>query len=418
MDGNRVMKLPSKKEGLYKGYFIITGYHTLDESFTVGLSMDDEVQPVGAFTGGMSREEKQSLKETIMANPLRNRHPMVWVNPGICVELTFESMEQGRLMNPSFQAFRFSMDWRECTWNKLIVLNASDPHQVKLTHPDKIIWEHPRIDKEGFVAYLIQVSPYMLPFLRKRVLTTIRYPHGVPGESFYQKNSPDYAPDFIKTAEWNGNIVCNDLSALIWLGNQLAVEYHIPFQTVETELPLEIVIDLDPPGRERFPLAVKAALELKAVFDSFGIVSFPKLSGGKGLQIHIPIPGDASLTYEDTRILTSFLADYLVQKHPDDFTVERLKKNRGERLYVDYIQHAAGKTIVCPYSARGNEEATVAAPLYWHEVNGQLTAKTFNIPFVLDRLAGGECPMRHFFQTDNRSLLTVLSMLKEKKRKK
>lgn len=418
MDGNKMLELLPSRTGLtYKGYFFVLGYHTLDNHFIAGLNMEGEAHPIGAFIHGMNKEEQQSLMEIIQANPLRTQQSIVWVTPGICVELTFDSIENGRLVKPTFQTFRFSMDWKECTWNKLIIENAPVQNQVNLTHPDKIIWHTPRIDKESFISYLIQISPYMLPFLQQRTLTTIRYPKGIAGESFYQRNCPDYAPDYIKTVVKSdiSYILCNDLSTLIWLGNQLAIEYHIPFQRVETDLPLEVVIDLDPPSRDYFPLAVKAALELKAVFDSFGIVSFPKLSGGKGLQIHIPVPRDASLTYDDTRILTSFLAEFLVQKHPEDFTIERLKKNRGSRLYIDYVQHAAGKTIICPYSTRGNEDATVATPLYWHEVNEHLTVKKFNIPFVLDRLSNGDCPMQHFFDTDNHSLLPVLSLLREKK---
>lgn len=417
MEENRVAKyLLPRRVSLYQGVFIVMGYHALEESFMVGLHIEDEVQPLGSFIHGIKQAEKQTLKETVLANSVRTEHPMVWVSPGICVEITFESIENGKLMKPAFQAFRLSMDWKACTWNKMIIENAAVQEPFNLTHPDKVIWDNPRIDKESFVAYLIQISPYMLPFLQNRALTTIRYPKGIPGESFYQRNCPDYAPDFIKTSERNGivNIVCNELSTLIWLGNQLAIEYHIPFQTIETDLPLEIVLDLDPPSGNHFPLAVKAALELKTVFDSFGIISYPKLSGGKGLQIHIPLPRSSSLTYEDIRILTSFLADYLVQKHPEDFTIERLKKNRGARLYIDYVQFAAGKTIICPYSTRGNEQATVATPLYWHEVNDQLTAGKFNIPNVLNRLANGDCPMRNFFQTDNHSLFPVLSMLKDK----
>src|SRR5690606_6352345 len=103
--------------------------------------------------------------------------------------------------------------------------------------------------KEHYLLYLEQVAPYLLPFLQKRALTAIRYPHGVSGEHFYQKNVPDYAPEFVQTKriEDIDYIVCNDLPTLFWLGNQLALEFHIPFQTVDTDCPTEIVFDLDPP---------------------------------------------------------------------------------------------------------------------------------------------------------------------------
>lgn len=288
-------------------------------------------------------------------------------------------------------------------------------NEVKITSSDKTIWEAPYINKEKYIAYLIQVAPFILPFLENRTLTIVRYPHGIPGESFYQKNCPNYAPSFIKTKEVDDiqYIVCNDLSTLIWLGNQLAIEFHIPFQTIETNRPVEIVFDLDPPNKACFPLALKAAKEIKTIFDSFDIISYPKLSGNKGLQIHIPIKG-GSLSYDETRLFTSFVAGYLVEKFPHDFTIERLKKNRGGKLYIDYIQHAEGKTIICPYSTRGNEKATVAAPLFWEELNEKLRVEKYNIPFVLDRLLNEDCPMNDFFEQANHSLVNIISSLKEK----
>ncbi|MBD2869976.1 DNA ligase D [Paenibacillus sp. IB182493] len=408
--------LLTKKPAASKGFFFLLGYSLNDESFMVGVLKDNAILPVGSFATGLKREEARSLLETIRTHQVRSDRTAIRVNPGICVELSFDAAEGDRLINPAFRSFQFGMDWKACTWNKLIVDQAPVRPEVKLTHPDKIVWDNPRIDKEGYAAYLVQIAPQMLPFLKNRVLTTIRYVHGVPGEAFYQKNCPDYAPDFIQTAVESGirYIVCNDLSTLLWLGNQLAIEFHIPFQTVGEEKPLEIVFDLDPPGRERFPLAVKAASELRTVFEQFGIRSYPKLSGGKGLQIHIPLSRNTSLTYDDTRIFTAFIADYLVERFPDDFTTERLKKNRGARLYVDYIQHAAGKTIVCPYSARGNAEATVAAPLYWDEVNARLRPDTYNLPFVLNRLATGEEPMRDFFEQENKALIPLIAQLKHK----
>ncbi|MBP3040803.1 non-homologous end-joining DNA ligase [Bacillaceae bacterium Marseille-Q3522] len=286
---------------------------------------------------------------------------------------------------------------------------------VNITHPEKMIWKNHDIRKEDFLTFLVNISSYLLPFLKNRILTVIRYPHGIPGESFYQKNCPDYAPDFIQTVEDNGihYIVCNDLQTLLWLGNQLAIEYHVPFQTFSASGPSEIVFDLDPPDRNGFPLAIKAAQEMKQLFDSFEIISYPKLSGNKGLQIHIPI-SNPSLTYEDTRIFTQFIATYLVEKFPDAFTIERLKKNRGKKLYVDYVQHAEGKTIICPYSSRGNEIATVAAPLFWEEVKENLKVENFHIPYVLDRLSKKPCPMQDFFLQKNNNLEPIIAFLKKK----
>ncbi|MDQ0059166.1 DNA ligase D [Paenibacillus harenae] len=400
-----------KSGGPYSGLFFIAGYDQVNESFIAGLQEDSNTVQVGSFSGGLRPEEKQTLIQTIMANRIDNvDSKVVRIKPGICVELQFESVENNRLMQPAFRTFRLTARWTECTWNKLIIDNAPVSGDVTITHPDKMIWPESRIDKEAYAAYLLQISPLMMPFLRNRILTTIRYPHGVPGESFYQKNRPDYAPDFVRSETVGGinYIVCNDLSTLLWLGNQAAIEFHTPFHTIGMEKPLDIVFDLDPPSEDKLSLAIKAAIEMKTVFDGFGIVSYPKLTGGKGMQIHIPLGRDSALTYEDARVFTAFIAKYVTEKHPEDFTTERLKKNRGNRLYVDYVQHAPGKTMICPYSARGRVGATVAAPLYWEEVNGRLTAEAYTVRTVLDRLAAKACPMHDFWEQDNTRILSQL----------
>jgi len=370
---------------------------------------------MGTFSKGMKKEEKKLLIQTILNNQRQNEDGMIYIDPGICVEVSFRTIENGQLIDASFSTFKFDMVWEQCTWESLILNNTSVSQDVTFTNLDKVIWENLLIRKEGLLSYLCEISSYILPFLRERILTTIRYPNGIKGESFFQKNCPDYAPSFIQTIEKEGThfIVCDDISTLLWLGNQLAVEFHIPFQTIHEESPLEIVFDLDPPSRAHFSLAIKAAVEMKRIFDGLGIVSFPKLSGSKGIQIHIPI-SNLPLSYSDTRIFTSFISNYLIEQFPDDFTIERFKKNRGGRLYIDYVQHAEGKTLICPYSTRGKEDATVAAPLYWDEVNDNLKIETFNIPFVLNRMEKIKCPMENYFEHNNSSLMDIIFTLKEK----
>ncbi len=269
--------------------------------------------------------------------------------------------------------------------------------QVTITSPLKPVWPDKNIRKQDYLIYLTQASPYLLPFLQNRSLTVIRYPHGVGGESFFQKNCPAYAPDYIKRHKENGieYIVCDNLETLIWLGNQLAIELHVPFNRIDSHQPSEIVFDLDPPSRESFHLAVEAALIFKDVLDRLKLISFVKTSGNKGLQIYIPLP-EKRYTYEETRLFTSFLSDYLVAREPEWFTTERLKKNRGKRLYVDYVQHAEGKTIIAPYSLRANPQALVSTPLYWHEVTRTLLPDDFPMEVIMPRIQANGCPFADF----------------------
>jgi bifunctional non-homologous end joining protein LigD len=255
---------------------------------------------------------------------------------------------------------------------------------VTITNAEKLLWNG--ITKADYLNYLARISPLMLPFLHDKPLTVIRFPDGISGEAFYQRNCPDYAPDFINTVEHHDNnyIICSDLPSLLWLGNQAAIEFHIPFSSYQSEMPSEIVFDLDPPSQEAFYLAVQAAKQIKKNLDRLGLTGFLKLSGNKGLQIHIPLPLD-TFSYEQTKQFTSFMANYLVEMNPDLFTIERLKKKRKGRLYIDYVQHAAGKTIIAPYSARGNKDGLVAAPIEWSELTDHLTPLDFTMKEVMQR---------------------------------
>jgi len=286
---------------------------------------------------------------------------------------------------------------------------------IQLTNITKILWEKKGVRKIDYLNYLMAVSPYMLPFVRDRLLTTIRFPNGIQKEKFYQKNCPDYAPEFVQTKREDDIdfIMCQDEVTLLWLGNQSAIEYHVPFSTIHSVKPAEIVLDLDPPSRRDFKLAVEAALLLKEALDRLHLISFVKTSGNKGLQIYIPLPDDV-FSYDETRVFTSFMARYLVEKEPAWFTTERLKSKRGKRLYVDYVQHAEGKTIIAPYSLRGNEEALAATPLEWKEVNRSLSPEEFPIEAIEQRLKEKGCPFRggYFEAKQNQPFKVVLEHLR------
>lgn len=377
--------------------FFITGYDESNGYFNVGVHHQGNILSVGSFTHGMDDEERNALLHIIKEHGKKNGK-MIEIIPSICVKLKFLSYIQGQLREPSFHSFALESSWEACSFLQLKIAGKHLHKDVHFTHLEKILWPHGEIKKEDFLTYMVEISPNMLPILKDRALTVVRYPHGMLGEAFFQKNCPDYAPSFVKTVKVDtiNYIVCEDFSTFMWLCNQLAIEFHIPFHTLHSQNPKEIVFDLDPPSQNHFQLAIRAALELKKCFEKFNIEVFPKLSGNKGIQLHIPLKSE-SLTYDETRTFTAFFAQYLVEQFPDLFTTERLKKNRGERLYVDYIQHAEGKTIICPYSVRGNEYGTVAAPLFWDEVDDQLDVSTYTMDFVLKRLKERGCPMKSSF---------------------
>jgi len=383
--------------------------------FHGGVYKEEQLVEVVTFKHGLKEEELKTLTAFFQTKGNKLSETIWELEPSICVDIACIDFDGKKLREPRFHAFNFEFQAFNCDWKhtqrQLFPLSQT----IQITHPDKPIWPASGIQKDDYIFYLQNISSYILPFLSDRLLTDIRYPHGAPGESFYQKNSPDTIPDFVTTKLVDDirYIVCNDVETLLWLGNQLALEFHIPFQTVKTNKPTEIVFDLDPPSVNEFNLAVEAAIRMKVILDQFELKSFVKTSGGKGIQIYIPLPMD-SFSYDETGIFTKFVCDFLVEQEPQWFTTERLKKNRDNKLYLDYVQHKEGKTIIAPYSPRGNDLGLIATPLNWDEVSTSLKPDMFSIPAVLERINKQGNPFRDFRQDlDANSFAVVLSQLKE-----
>ena len=392
---------------------VLTKYDQANGYFIGGIFHEEQFNDIVTFRHGMSDEEWRTVV-TFFQTKGKKRKDLWQIEPSICVDIACIDFDGSKLREPRFHAFRFDMDPMQCTWKQMHRQLQPIPDTVKITHPEKLVFSAIHLLKDDYLLYLQNVAPMLLPFLNNRLLTVIRYPHGVPGDSFYQKNSPEGTPDFVTTLQANQiqYILCNNIETLLWLGNQLALEFHIPFQTVQTEKPTEIVFDLDPPSVYEFGLAIDAALKMKVIFDQFNLQSFIKTSGGKGMQIYIPIPFN-TFSYEETGIFTKFVCEFLAQQYPDRFTIERLKKNRGNKLYLDYVQHREGKTIIAPYSTRGHERGFVATPLLWEEVNQTLKPDRYTIPTVMNRIKDIGDPFRDFrLEGEKQDFAKVIQQLK------
>ncbi|WP_078554120.1 DNA ligase D [Bacillus alkalicellulosilyticus] len=395
----------------------ITAYQKDNGFFHVAVWKGDTLLPVGLFKNGLQDQERNALIEIIRSNHTKETTDFIYVEPSIVVEIKCLELYRGQLREPYFHQFRFDVNAEDCTEEKLAQSLEPLPASVQITNPEKILWQEKGIDKLTFVQYLRTMAPYLMPFLQDRTLTVVRFPNGVHNEAFFQKNCPDYAPDFVRTRmEGDINyIVCNELETLIWLGNQASVEFHIPFETIHAHKPSEIVFDLDPPSRNEFSLAVEAAMLIKEVADGLQLQAFCKTSGNKGIQVYFPLP-ENTYSYEDTRAFTAFIAEYLISKEPNWFTIERLKKNRGKKLYVDYVQHGERKTIIAPYSARGNEDGLVSTPLFWEEVNESLSIEDFSIINVPARVREKGDPFAGLWEAKKEQPYgPVLEFLKGKK---
>ena len=385
-----------------KNWRIIYGFLTLYDSdndyFQVAVYDEEEIISIGKCKHGLEEEVFHSLKQLFQTNG-EKKATTYELPPAICVKLHTLDPHEGELREPEFVNVLPNMSPEECTVEKLSLDLAMLPDKVDRTNEDKIFWPAPRLTKGDLLTYMREIYPYLIPYVRNRALTVIRCPDGIHEESFFQKNLPNYAPDYIDLMEEEDKRIqlCNRLESLIWFANHGALEYHVPFQMIDSTFPTEIVFDLDPPTTEKFSLAIKAARLIKQLLDQLELQSFIKTSGNKGMQIHIPLPHDA-VTYNQTAILTEAIAKTVEKEAPNVFTTERFKKNRGGRLYIDFVQHGKNKTIIAPYSPRKTEEATVATPLYWEEVKETLRPEQFTIKNVVNRVQTKGCPWLNHFE--------------------
>lgn len=270
-------------------------------------------------------------------------------------------------------------------------------YPVSVTNLDKVLWPEQGITKAEYIQYMIAMNKVMLRHYQDRLLTVIRFPNGIHEKSFYQKNIPDGAPEWIQTFPvWSDDskrdihyILANNTATLIWLANQAAMELHPSYTKIHNlDEPTNIAFDLDPTvkgvDRHGFRKACKVALQLKVVLDDLGLPSYPKTSGATGLQVFVPIA--RGYTFEDTKHITHFIGKFMAKKAPDIVTIERLKKDRGDKVYFDYLQHHKSKTLSGPYTPRAVQSGAVSAPLLWDEIREGVQPHMFTLRTMPKRI--------------------------------
>jgi bifunctional non-homologous end joining protein LigD len=222
----------------------------------------------------------------------------------------------------------------------------------------------------------------LLPHLEGRPLTMKRYPGGVDQEFFFEKNAPKHRPDWIKTAPiWSeGNnrevnyLLANDLPTLVWIANLASIELHPSLSLARAiSVPTMIVFDLDPGPPANIVQCAQVGLWVREIFDHFGLQSFPKTSGSKGLQIYIPL--NTKTSYEETKPFAHALARLLEQEHPDLVVSDMKKAIRTNKVFVDWSQNDQHKTTISVYALRARERPTVSTPVTWEEVEQVLKKK-------------------------------------------
>src|SRR5580692_421451 len=269
---------------------------------------------------------------------------------------------------------------------------------LSLTNLDKVLYPATGFTKGQVIDYYARIAPVLLPHLKEHPLTLKRYPGGVDQEYFFEKNATKHRPDWVKTVPvWSeGNqrdvnyILANDLPTLVWTANLAAIELHPSLSLAKDIMcPRSIVFDLDPGAPANIVQCCQVGIWLRDIFEHFGLQSFPKTSGSKGLQVYVPLNSPTS--YDVTKPFAHALARLLENEHRDLVVSDMKKELRVGKVFVDWSQNDEHKTTISVYSLRAREHPTVSTPVKWEEVEQTLKKKdatllVFEAGQVLDRV--------------------------------
>lgn len=363
-----------------------------------------------------------------------------WIEPRYVCEVRFrEWTPDGVLRHPAFLRMRDDKLPHECErqgWSDPGALPneagwkaaaSEDPpapkakaavqKTISLSNLNKIFWPAEQYMKGDLIEYYKGIAKWILPYLRNRPLVMTRFPDGIDGKSFYQKDAPEFAPDWIRTVGiWSEEtqreiryFVCDDEESLIYIANLGSIPLHIWMSRVGSlQLPDWCVIDLDP-KEAPFKDVIESAQVLHKICQDIGLPDYVKTTGKSGL--HILLPLGQQLTYEQTRTLGELLARLVIRQLPNTTTITRHVTKRGDKVYLDYLQNRTGQLIVSPFSVRPLPGAAVSMPLDWDEVDHTLDPKAFTIRTAVQRMEKlGHDPVASVL-SDTPDLMKVLAKL-------
>jgi len=372
-------------------------------ALVLGASDGGSLRYVGNVGTGFDDAEIRKLLKLL--EPLRRATPpfgevpsmprirkgdVQWVEPKLVAQVRYgEWTHDGRLRHPAYLGLRDDKA-------PDAVAKPRDA-RLALSNLDKVFWPGEGITKGDLIAYYERIAPVLVPHLRDRPFTMRRYPDGIAGKAFFQKDAPAHMPDWIprhralvsvrdrehtkKCVEFP---VVRDEAALLWMVNMGCIDMNTWYSRVDRpERPDFVLFDLDPTPDVPWTQTVEVALVLKQLLDALGLVSFPKTSGGKGF--HILVPVERRVTYDDTRHFAEVVAGAVVRTHPKLATIE-WSKARRRGVLIDANQNGEGKTIASAYSVRPHPGAPVSTPLDWDEVDESLNPAVYTMDVVLDRV--------------------------------
>jgi bifunctional non-homologous end joining protein LigD len=276
--------------------------------------------------------------------------------------------------------------------------------RLSLSNLDKVFYPATGFTKGQVIEYYTRIAPVLLPHLRGRHLTLKRYPDGVNGQYFYEKQCPRHRPDWVRTAtvpiRTDGRSIdycmVDDLATVVWLANLADLELHTPLAYADAPAaPTMLAFDLDPGPPATIVECAEVACRLREAFDHFGLIAFPKTSGSKGMQLYLPL--NTPTSYQATKRFSQGVAQVLERRDPKLVVSEMRKDLRPGKVFIDWSQNDEHKTTVCVYSLRARERPTVSTPVTWDEVDAVLRTRdpddlAFTSDEVLARVAEhGDC---------------------------
>ncbi|WP_316848750.1 DNA ligase D [Pedobacter agri] len=444
------IKVHKRQEVVIAGYTKNEDTSKSFSSLLLGVYEKGKLQYVGKVgTGFSDKVQKEMVKqfEPLVINkspfdelpdvnkpsrfrPNPPKAKATWLKPELVCEVAFtEVTDDGVFRHPSFQGMRDDKKAKDVKREKEVatvtvvdkvtktedqhktaikppsekgkktLLNPKDEtqvrkikgHELKFTNLSKVYWPEDKVTKRDMFNYYYQVAEYILPYLKDRPQSLNRFPGGIHGPSFYQKDVKGKAPDWAKTFPYeNGEgekkeyLVGTDEASLLWMASLGCIEMNPWFSRVQSpDNPDYCVIDLDP-DKHTFDQVVEAALETKKVLDAIDVPSFCKTSGSTGMHIYIPL--NAKYSYEQSQMFAKIVVNLVHEQIPEYTSLERMISARKGKMYLDFLQNRPGATIAGPYSLRPKTGATVSMPLHWDEVKPGLKMIDFNIFNAIDRL--------------------------------
>jgi bifunctional non-homologous end joining protein LigD len=416
--------------------FVIMGYRKKQNddirSIMVGQYIDGRLTYSGnvgsGFSEKMSRELSQKFAKLRTIKQPKNTpegEDLIWKQARLVCEVRFkEFTPAGQLRHPVILHIRDDKDPKECTRDsishELAEVKVEPEAIVKTVHLsnlDKLFWPDDGYTKGDMIQYYKAVSPWLLPWLKDRPLVLTRYPDGINGKSFFQKDAPAFAPDWMRIEKtWSestdreiGYFVADCEEAIVYIANMASIPLHIQHsRTTDLEQPDWCVLDLDP-KEAPFKDVIKVAKAIHSLCDEIGMPNFVKTSGSTGL--HILLPLNNQFTFEQSRIMGELLGRVIVAELPDICTMVRNPAKREGKVYIDYLQNGSGKLIASTYCVRPLPGAPVSMPICWNEVNAKLRPDSYTIKNSIKRLKRLKTDPAIAVLTTQVDLLSVLEAL-------